>query len=152
MRRSFRYLMAFDPLCAGQDMSIPALSFRRRGYGRNVPSDVLAILETVRSGGAPLLSADTVQDDDGRITRAAICRHCKPASVLATGWSVVTDPIAAQAPCSAGTIKWGGVHGPQLVRRSREKVSASLHSPIQPSRAWGQFTVDLAKAGLCRGV
>ena len=86
-------------------------SYQSGGAGMaGTASDVLAILETVRKGGAPLLSADTVKtmmvdQADG---------HLQPLQAgfgFGFGWSVVTDPVAAQAPFSAGTIKWGGVYG-----------------------------------------
>jgi len=121
-------------------------SYQSGGAGMaGTANDVLAILETVRKGGAPLLSADTVKtmmvdQADG---------HLQPLQAgfgFGFGWSVVTDPVAAQAPFSAGTIKWGGVYGHSWFVDPQKKLTVVALTNTALEGMWGQFTIDLAKA------
>jgi CubicO group peptidase (beta-lactamase class C family) len=121
-------------------------SYHSGGAGMaGTASDVLAILETVRNGGAPLLSADTVKtmmaDHAGGHMQAL-----QAGVGFGYGWSVVTDPIAAQAPCSAGTIKWGGVYGHSWFVDPEKRLSVAALTNTALEGMWGQFTADLAKA------
>ena len=121
-------------------------SYQSGGAGMaGTASDVLAILETVRKGGAPLLSADTVKtmmvdQADG---------HLQPLQAgfgFGFGWSVVTDPVAAQAPFSAGTIKWGGVYGHSWFVDPEKKLTVVALTNTALEGMWGQFTIDLRDA------
>ena len=121
-------------------------SYQSGGAGMaGTASDVLAILETVRKGGAPLLSADTVKtmmvDQAGG--------HLQPLQAgfgFGFGWSVVTDPVAAQAPFSAGTIKWGGVYGHSWFVDREKKLTVVALTNTALEGMWGQFTIDLRDA------
>ena len=121
-------------------------SYQSGGAGMaGTASDVLAILETVRKGGAPLLSADTVKtmmvDQAGG--------HLQPLQAgfgFGFGWSVVTDPVAAQAPFSAGTIKWGGVYGHSWFVDPEKKLTVVALTNTALEGMWGQFTIDLRDA------
>ncbi|NLR95617.1 beta-lactamase family protein [Rhizobium sp. P38BS-XIX] len=121
-------------------------SYHSGGAGMaGTASDVLAILETVRKGGAPLLSADTVKtmmtDQAGG--------HMQPLQAgfgFGYGWSVVTDPVAAQAPFSAGTIKWGGVYGHSWFVDPEKKLTVVALTNTTLEGMWGQFTIDLRDA------
>lgn len=73
--------------------------------------DFLAFLETMRQGGAPLLSpasmpllteARTVDLDPAPSGRG-----------YSHGWSVYRDPAVQDAPCRPGTWAWGGIYGNQ---------------------------------------
>lgn len=72
--------------------------------------DVLRFLETIRTGGGPILASGTVatmlsdQIDPALETRG-------PGWGFGYGWAVLRDPVAAGVPQSAGTIAWGGVYG-----------------------------------------
>jgi CubicO group peptidase (beta-lactamase class C family) len=121
-------------------------SYQSGGAGMaGTANDVLAILETVRKGGAPLLSADTVKtmmvdQADG---------HLQPLQAgfgFGFGWSVVTDPVAAQAPFSAGTIKWGGVYGHSWFVDPTKKLTVVALTNTALEGMWGQFTIDLRDA------
>jgi len=57
------------------------------------------------------------------------------------GWAVVTDPVAAQAPWSKGTYRWGGAYGHSwFVDPQKALTNTALEG------MWGQFTVDLRNA------
>ncbi|MBB3608994.1 serine hydrolase domain-containing protein [Rhizobium sp. BK602] len=121
-------------------------SYHSGGAGMaGTASDILAILETIRKGGAPLLSADTVKtmmaDQAGG--------HMQPLQAgfgFGYGWSVVTDPVEAQAPFSKGTIKWGGVYGHSWFVDPEKKLTVVALTNTTLEGMWGQFTIDLAKA------
>lgn len=121
-------------------------SYHSGGAGMaGTASDVLAILETVRKGGAPLLSADTVKtmmtdQADGRM------QPLQPGFGFGYGWSVVTDPVAAQAPFSAGTIKWGGVYGHSWFVDPEKKLTVVALTNTTLEGMWGQFTINLRDA------
>ena len=72
--------------------------------------DVLRFLEAIRTGGTPILAADTVaamlrdQIDPAVETRG-------PGWGFGYGWAVLRDPVTAGVPQSRGTIAWGGVYG-----------------------------------------
>ncbi|NLS19278.1 beta-lactamase family protein [Rhizobium sp. P40RR-XXII] len=121
-------------------------SYHSGGAGMaGTADDILAILEAIRKGGAPLLSADTVRtmmtDQAGG--------HMQPLQAgfgFGYGWSVVTDPVAAQAPFSAGTIKWGGVYGHSWFVDPAEKLTVVALTNTTLEGMWGQFTIDLRDA------
>lgn len=121
-------------------------SYQSGGAGMaGTASDVLTILETVRKGGAPLLSADTVKtmmvDQAGG--------HLQPLQAgfgFGYGWSVVTDPVEAQAPFSAGTIKWGGVYGHSWFVDPQQGLTVVALTNTALEGMWGQFTLDLRDA------
>lgn len=72
--------------------------------------DVLALLETVRKGGAPILKASTVAE----MTRDQVGIQAAtqgPGWGFGYGWAVLDDPAVAKTPQGAGTLAWGGVYG-----------------------------------------
>ncbi|WFU03034.1 serine hydrolase [Rhizobium sp. CB3171] len=121
-------------------------SYHSGGAGMaGTASDILAILETVRKGGAPLLSADTVKtmmaDQAG-----GHMQTLQAGFGFGYGWSVVTDPVAAQAPFSKGTIKWGGVYGHSWFVDPEKKLTVVALTNTALEGMWGQFTIDLRDA------
>ena len=121
-------------------------SYHSGGAGMaGTASDILAILETIRKGGAPLLSADTVKtmmtDQAGGHMQAQ-----QAGFGFGYGWSVVLDPVVAQVPFSAGTIKWGGVYGHSWFVDPKERLTVVALTNTTLEGMWGQFTMDLAKA------
>ncbi|MFT4180667.1 MAG: serine hydrolase domain-containing protein [Rhizobium sp.] len=121
-------------------------SYHSGGAGMaGTASDILAILDAIRKGGAPLLSADTVKtmmtDQAG-----GHMQPLQPGFGFGYGWSVVTDPVAAQAPFSAGTIKWGGVYGHSWFADPRKGLTVVALTNTTLEGMWGQFTIDLRDA------
>lgn len=72
--------------------------------------DVLAFLETIRTGGGPILSpatvAEMIKDQVGAQAAAQ-----GPGWGFGYGWAVLDDPAAGKTPQGAGTLAWGGVYG-----------------------------------------
>lgn len=73
-------------------------------------ADVLKMLEMLRCGGAPLVSAALVDEMGRDQTRGAELPE-SPGLGFGLGFSVLRDPQAAASPESAGTWRWGGAYG-----------------------------------------
>lgn len=87
-------------------------SFPSAGAGMLGTAENFArFLETIRTGGAPILQRDSV----AQMTRSQIgdlpVDLRDPGWGFGYGWSVLNDPVAASAPHRAGTLQWGGVYG-----------------------------------------
>ena len=107
--------------------------------------EVLALLETVRKGGAPLLSKETVDlmtSDQAHGVRQPL----DPGIGFGFGWAVVTDPVAAQAPWSKGTYRWGGAYGHSWFVDPQKALTVVALTNTALEGMWGQFTVDLRNA------
>ncbi len=121
-------------------------SYHSGGAGMaGTASDILAILETIRKGGAPLLSTETVKTMMADQAGGHMQKQ-QAGFGFGYGWSVVADPVVAQVPFSAGTIKWGGVYGHSWFVDPEKKLTVVALTNTTLEGMWGQFTTDLAKA------
>ena len=121
-------------------------SYHSGGAGMaGTAGDVLAILDTIRKGGAPLLSTETVQtmviDQAGGHRQ----QH-EPGSGFGFGWSVITDPAEAGVPFPKGTVKWGGVYGHSWFIDPVNRLTVVALTNTTLEGMWGKFTVDLQEA------
>ncbi|TJV42363.1 MAG: beta-lactamase family protein [Mesorhizobium sp.] len=85
-------------------------SFASGGTGMNgTASDVLKLLEALRSGGSPVINPETT----AAMTTDAIpgIETTMPGWGWGLGFGVLRDPLAALTPQTAGTWRWGGVYG-----------------------------------------
>ncbi|MEZ2332088.1 serine hydrolase domain-containing protein [Mesorhizobium sp. RCC_202] len=85
-------------------------SFASGGTGMNgTASDVLKLLEALRSDGAPVIRPETA----AAMTKDAIpdLETTMPGWGWGLGFGVLRDPLAASTPQTAGTWRWGGVYG-----------------------------------------
>ncbi|MCX5572196.1 serine hydrolase domain-containing protein [Kaistia nematophila] len=85
-------------------------SFPSGGAGMfGTAGDILAFLEAMRRGGAPILSAESLallsQNAIGKFDTGV------PGRGFSLGWSIAWDPAASASPFSPGTWQWGGVYG-----------------------------------------
>ncbi|MBX5041678.1 beta-lactamase family protein [Rhizobium lentis] len=121
-------------------------SYHSGGAGMaGTASDVLAVLETIRKGGAPLLSSETIK----MMTTDQAGGHrqqYEPGSGFGFGWSVITDPVAAGVPFPAGTLKWGGVYGHSWFIDPVNGLTVVALTNTTLEGMWGKFTVDLREA------
>ncbi|MEH7837621.1 serine hydrolase domain-containing protein [Rhizobium laguerreae] len=121
-------------------------SYHSGGAGMaGTAGDVLAILDTIRRGGAPLLSTKTVgmmmtDQADGQRQR-----H-EPGSGFGFGWSVITNPAEAGVPFPKGTLKWGGVYGHSWFIDPVNGLTVVALTNTTLEGMWGKFTVDLREA------
>ncbi|MBX5202569.1 serine hydrolase domain-containing protein [Rhizobium sp. NZLR1] len=121
-------------------------SYHSGGAGMaGTAADVLSVLETIRSGGAPLLSTETVRimmtDQAGGHRQ----QH-EPGSGFGFGWSVITDPAEAGVPFPKGTLKWGGVYGHSWFIDPVNGLTVVALTNTTLEGMWGKFTVDLREA------
>ncbi|TJV06877.1 MAG: beta-lactamase family protein [Mesorhizobium sp.] len=85
-------------------------SFASGGTGMNgTASDVLKLLEALRSGGSPVIRPETA----AAMAMDAIpgIETTMPGWGWGLGFGVLRDPLAALTPQTAGTWRWGGVYG-----------------------------------------
>ncbi|MBB2751794.1 UNVERIFIED_ORG: CubicO group peptidase (beta-lactamase class C family) [Rhizobium aethiopicum] len=121
-------------------------SYHSGGAGMaGTAADVLAVLETIRRGGAPLLSSETVRimttDQAGSLRQ----QH-EPGSGFGVGWSVITDPAEAGVPFPSGTLKWGGVYGHSWFIDPVNQLTVVALTNTTLEGMWGKFTLDLREA------
>ncbi|MBY3098006.1 beta-lactamase family protein [Rhizobium laguerreae] len=121
-------------------------SYHSGGAGMaGTAGNILAILETIRRGGAPLLSTETVgmmmtDQADGQRQR-----H-EPGSGFGFGWSVITNPAEAGVSFPKGTLKWGGVYGHSWFIDPVNGLTVIALTNTTLEGMWGKFTVDLREA------
>ena len=123
-----------------------ATAFPSGGAGMvGTAGDVLTFLETLRTGGAPILEPATVatmmKDQVG--VQAATQG---PGWGFGYGWAVLDDPAAAKTPQGAGTIQWGGVYGHSwfVDPKNRLTVVALTNTAFEGMN--GAFTTQLRDA------
>ncbi|MBX3583480.1 MAG: beta-lactamase family protein [Rhizobiaceae bacterium] len=72
--------------------------------------DILRFLEAIRTGGSPILRANTVEtmavDHVGTQAETQ-----GPGWGFGYGWAVLVDPASTGTPQAPGTLQWGGAYG-----------------------------------------
>lgn len=91
--------------------ALDPISYASGGAGMVATAgDILRFLEAIRSGGAPILSQETVAtmmtDQVGSQAETQ-----GPGWGFGFGWGVLDDPALTGTPQSKGTIQWGGAYG-----------------------------------------
>lgn len=121
-------------------------SYHSGGAGMaGTATDVLSVLETIRRGGAPLLSNETVQTMAMDQAGGHRQQH-EPGSGFGFGWSVIADPAEAGVPFPKGTLKWGGVYGHSWFIDPVNGLTVVALTNTTLEGMWGKFTVDLRQA------
>lgn len=131
----------FDP-----SRAFDAAAFPSGGAGMiGSAGDFLRLQETLRKGGAPLLTAALV-DEMGRNHTGARGPADAPGFGFGLGFSVLHDPAAARSPESAGTWRWGGAYGHAwFVDRARELSVVAFTNTLYEGMS-GRFVADLRDA------
>ena len=107
--------------------------------------DFLHFLETLRKGGAPILERRSVQAMmTNQIGSLPTLRG--PGLGFGFGFAVLTDPVAALTPQSAGTIEWGGVYGHRWFVDPQRRLSVVALTNTALEGMIGAFTQDLRDA------
>lgn len=85
--------------------------------------DLMMLLETIRKGGAPIVSNDLMKQMCANQTgKLAVM----PGMAYGLGWAVLTDPAAAKSPQSVGTLFWSGVYGHNWFTDPAKKLSVVI--------------------------
>jgi CubicO group peptidase (beta-lactamase class C family) len=106
--------------------------------------DVMRFLETIRTGGKPILSAATTAS----MMRNQIGSLMGPGPGVGFGFggAVVVDPAATHTPQSPGTWQWGGVYGHSWFVDPSRKLTVVALTNTGLEGMWGKFTTDLRDA------
>lgn len=127
--------------------ALDAAAYPSGGAGMvGTAEDFLRFLEAIRSGGAPILSAQGA----ALLTQNAI--GTLPVSAAGPGWgfslgaSVLLDPAAAQSPQSAGTWQWGGAYGHSWFVDPLERLSVVALTNTAIAGMTGDFPTALRDA------
>ncbi|UAL12477.1 serine hydrolase domain-containing protein [Caulobacter segnis] len=107
--------------------------------------DVLALLEALRKGGAPILKGATVAE----MTKDQVGPQAAtqgPGWGFGYGWAVLDDPALAKTPQGAGTLAWGGVYGHNWFVDPKNGLTVVLMSNTAFEGMNGQVTRELRDA------
>ena len=122
-------------------------SFRSGGGGMvGNAHDMLTFVETIRTGGRPILSRDstaammTVQTGDFLIVNRG------PGWAFGYGGSILTDAAAALTPQSPGTFGWGGVWGHSWFTDPAKRLSVVSLSNTALEGMMGRYIRDVRDA------
>lgn len=97
----------FSPSRAGDAAAYPS-----GGAGMvGTAADFVALLETLRTGGGPVLRPETVAALTGNSVGAMAEQGIGAGWGFGLGVAVLVDPVAGATPQNAGTWRWGGVYG-----------------------------------------
>ena len=106
-------------------------------------SDVLNLLEVVRTGGAPLIDGKFMR----MINSNQIGAHrSSPGTGFGLGWGVLIDPKEAQTPQSVGTLSWGGVYGHWWFVDPKKKLTVVILTNTAFEGLFGQLVTDVRDA------
>jgi CubicO group peptidase (beta-lactamase class C family) len=107
--------------------------------------DIARFLETIRRGGAPILSAHSVQlmvtDSVG-----AKAQTQGPGWGFGYGWAVLDDPALTGTPQSRGTFEWGGAYGHSWFVDPQQKLTVVALTNTAYEGMSGLFTHQLRDA------
>jgi len=98
------------PIHFAPDRIFDPASFPSGGAGMaGTAGDFLRFLDTVRQGGAPILSPESF----ALLSTDALGEPGTglPGVGFSLGWSILLDPALAETPATAGSWRWGGVYG-----------------------------------------
>lgn len=106
--------------------------------------DFLVFLETMRKGGAPLLSPASMP-----LLSEAHTVDLDPAPSgqgYSHGWSIYRDPSLQTMPCQPGTWAWGGIYGNQWYVDPASGLSIVIFTNTAVEGCNGAFPKDVFRA------
>ncbi len=122
-------------------------SFRSAGAGMvGNADDMLTFVEALRTGGAPILSAETVDAMMTVQTGTLPIVNRGPGWAFGFGGALLVDPAAAQTPQSRGTFGWGGVWGHAWFVDPVRRLSVVSLSNTALEGMMGRYVRDLRDA------
>jgi CubicO group peptidase (beta-lactamase class C family) len=121
-------------------------AFQSGGAGMvGTAPDLIAFLEAVRRGGAPILKAETAKaallNQIGNIPRPG-----EPGQGFSFLGGVIQDPVLAEVPMSKGSITWGGVYGHSWFIDPVKGISTVIMSNTAVEGCLGTYPRDIARA------
>lgn len=129
------------------DLALRANAYPSGGVGMSgTAEEILFLLETLRQGGAPILSPNSVS----MLTSHAI--GDLRAWTEGEGWgfghgvAVLLDPTAAATPQSPGTWQWGGALGSHYFVDPVKKLSVVVLTNTSVAGVIGDFPAEIREA------
>ena len=120
-------------------------SFPSGGAGMvGTATDFLRFLETMRKGGAPILSPAGYE----KLATNALgpLPMDRPGVGFSLGWSLVLDPALAETPASAGSWRWGGVYGHDWLVDPARRLTIVSFSNTAVEGCIGDYPKAIARA------
>jgi CubicO group peptidase (beta-lactamase class C family) len=141
------YVMAFGEggrMTYSPSRALDPKAFPSGGAGMvGTAPDVMRLLEAIRTGGKPIMSAATaasmMRNQIGSLAGPG------PGTGFGFGGAVVVDPVAAHTQ-SAKTWQWGGVYGHSWFVDPERKLTVVALTNTALEGMWGKFTTDLRDA------
>jgi CubicO group peptidase (beta-lactamase class C family) len=141
------YVMAFGE--GGQMTYSPSRALDQKAFPSGgagmvgTAPDIMRLLEAIRSGGKPIMSAATaasmMRNQIGSLAGPG------PGTGFGFGGAVVVDPAAAHTR-GAKTWQWGGVYGHSWFVDPERKLTVVALTNTALEGMWGKFTTDLRDA------
>ena len=135
----------------GQVSYTPSKSFRPlanpsggAGMVGSAP-DFIKFLEYIRLGGPGLLSRSTLEQMKKNQLPDGV-KGPRPGRGFGYGWSVITEPEAAQTPQNAGTLAWGGAYGHSWFIDPKAELSVVIFTNTAFEGMIGAFPRDVRDA------
>ncbi len=128
------------------DRALDASAYPSGGSGMvGTAGEFLVLLETLRQGGGSLMSA-SLAEEMGRVQTGDLELANWPGRGFGLGFTVLTDPQAAQTPESVGTWRLGGAFGHSWFVDPAQQLSVVAFTNTAFEGMSGQFTLDLTHA------
>lgn len=108
-------------------------------------SDLMTLLEMLRSGGGTLLSPERIAE----MAQDQVSEHVlpdMPGVGFGLGFSVLRAPLLADSPESIGTWRWGGAYGHAWFVDPQQALSVVAFTNTLYEGMSGQFVNDLRNA------
>ncbi|BAI71760.1 beta-lactamase [Azospirillum sp. B510] len=134
---------SMDPSRAFDEQAFPSGGVGMIGSA----GDTMALLEALRSGGAPLMPSAQAADM-GRDQIAGIDMEGSPGWGHGLGFSVLRDAKAAGVTETPGAWRWGGAYGHSWFVDSGKNLTlvAFTNTALEGMSNGGRFSADLSRA------
>ena len=120
-------------------------AFQSGGAGMaGTPSDIAHFLETLRTGGGPMLSREIVEL--GFSNRIGDLPRDDAGQRFGYFGAVIDDPVAASSPSARGTVNWGGVYGHSWLVDPANRLTIVSMSNTALEGCTGRYPKDLIRA------
>ncbi|MHA6196082.1 serine hydrolase domain-containing protein [Pseudomonas wadenswilerensis] len=128
------------------DRALDTNAYASGGSGMvGTAEEFLVLLETLRQGGGSLMPASLAKEA-GSVQTGDLELANWPGRGFGLGFTVLTDPKAAQTPESVGTWRLGGAFGHSWFVDPAQQLSVVAFTNTAFEGMFGQFTVDLTNA------
>ena len=123
-------------------------SFQSGGGGMvGTAGDFMTFLETLRTGGAPILTSETVElASRNQVSSLREQAEPKPGWGFGLLSGVLTDAERARSPAHAGTLEWGGVYGHKWIQDPTAELSVVSLTNTALEGCMGSFPDDVQAA------